>query len=56
VTDVPTGKVKWYDDEKGFKHGDRVYTATPVFDGASVADVDEALAEAGSRALWCESL
>jgi DNA-directed RNA polymerase subunit beta len=35
----------WYDDdEKGFKHGDRVYTATPVFDGASVADVDEALA------------
>jgi DNA-directed RNA polymerase subunit beta len=35
----------WYDDdEKGFKHGDRVYTATPVFDGASVADVDNALA------------
>jgi DNA-directed RNA polymerase subunit beta len=35
----------WYDDdEKGFKHGQRVYTATPVFDGASVADVDEALA------------
>jgi DNA-directed RNA polymerase subunit beta len=33
----------WYDDDKGFKHGDRVYTATPVFDGASVEDVDHAL-------------
>src|SRR4051794_17324341 len=34
----------WYDDgDKGFKHGDRVYTATPVFDGASVQDVDHAL-------------
>jgi DNA-directed RNA polymerase subunit beta len=34
----------WYnDDEKGFKHGDRVYTATPVFDGASLEDVDNAL-------------
>jgi DNA-directed RNA polymerase subunit beta len=34
----------WYDDgEKGFSHGDRVYTATPVFDGASVTDVDTAL-------------
>ncbi|HWI21065.1 MAG TPA: DNA-directed RNA polymerase subunit beta, partial [Baekduia sp.] len=34
----------WYDDpDKGFKHGDRVYTATPVFDGASVSDVDNAL-------------
>src|SRR5438093_566287 len=33
----------WYDDDKGFKHGDRVYTATPVFDGASLEDVDKAL-------------
>jgi DNA-directed RNA polymerase subunit beta len=34
----------WYDDgDKGFSHGDRVYTATPVFDGASVNDVDTAL-------------
>jgi DNA-directed RNA polymerase subunit beta len=34
----------WYDDdEKGFKHGQRVYTATPVFDGASLEDVDNAL-------------
>ena len=35
----------WYDDDdgSGFKHGDRVYTATPVFDGASVGDVDKAL-------------
>jgi DNA-directed RNA polymerase subunit beta len=34
----------WYDDDKqDFKHGDRVYTATPVFDGASLADVDKAL-------------
>jgi DNA-directed RNA polymerase subunit beta len=34
----------WYDDEgTGFKHGDRVYTATPVFDGASLEDVDKAL-------------
>jgi DNA-directed RNA polymerase subunit beta len=33
----------WYDDDKGFNHGQRVYTATPVFDGASVEDVDTAL-------------
>jgi DNA-directed RNA polymerase subunit beta len=34
----------WYDDDdKGFKYGDRVYTATPVFDGASLEDVDNAL-------------
>ncbi len=35
----------WYDDpDKGFSHGKgKVYTATPVFDGASVADVDNAL-------------
>jgi DNA-directed RNA polymerase subunit beta len=34
----------WYDDgENGRKHGERVYTATPVFDGASVQDVDSAL-------------
>ncbi|MEI2701340.1 MAG: DNA-directed RNA polymerase subunit beta [Baekduia sp.] len=33
----------WYDDDQGFKHGERVYTATPVFDGASVEDVDNAL-------------
>jgi DNA-directed RNA polymerase subunit beta len=38
----------WYDDgTKAYKergdHGNRVYVATPVFDGARVADVDEAL-------------
>ena len=34
----------WYDDEEnGRRHGERVYTATPVFDGASVQDVDTAL-------------
>ena len=35
----------WYDDgDTGFKHGQgKVYTATPVFDGAEVADVDRAL-------------
>src|ERR1700742_2859189 len=34
----------WFDDpEKGFKHGEKVYTATPVFDGASLEDVDNAL-------------
>jgi DNA-directed RNA polymerase subunit beta len=35
----------WYDDpEKGFEHGKgKVYAATPVFDGASVSDVDNAL-------------
>ncbi|MBI5106986.1 MAG: DNA-directed RNA polymerase subunit beta, partial [Solirubrobacterales bacterium] len=35
----------WYDDaEQGFKHAQgKVYTATPVFDGASVQDVDQAL-------------
>jgi len=35
----------WYEDpEKGFHHGKgKVYTATPVFDGAEVADVDQAL-------------
>jgi DNA-directed RNA polymerase subunit beta len=34
----------WYnDEEQGFKYGDRVYTSTPVFDGAELEDVDEAL-------------
>ena len=34
----------WYDDaENSISHGERVYTATPVFDGASVQDVDDAL-------------
>jgi DNA-directed RNA polymerase subunit beta len=40
----------WYDDGsaayKGSKHdGERVYVATPVFDGATVADVDHALVQ-----------
>jgi DNA-directed RNA polymerase subunit beta len=38
----------WYDDgseayKKSQKNGGKVYVATPVFDGATVADVDEAL-------------
>jgi DNA-directed RNA polymerase subunit beta len=35
----------WYDDQDGgITHGEgKVYTATPVFDGAQVADVDRAL-------------
>ncbi len=47
----------WYNDpEQGFEHGERVYTATPVFDGAELEDVDNALlrwqedhAKAGGR-------
>src|SRR5687768_10712843 len=40
----------WYDDGseayKGSKEdADRVYVATPVFDGATVADVDHALVQ-----------
>ncbi|MDX6653053.1 MAG: DNA-directed polymerase subunit beta [Solirubrobacterales bacterium] len=38
----------WYDDgsqayKEAHKHGDRVYVASPVFDGATVEDVDNAL-------------